>query len=87
MLSAAQNAKRSPEGDLSLQVVMVVGARNDNERTFQIGDRIPERAIACITRRKIASSCSAIVDEGGGAARSPSTMMLIVMLPIMLSPF
>ena len=29
MLGAAQNAKRSPEtGDLSLQVVMVAGARN-----------------------------------------------------------
>ena len=28
MLSAAQNAKRSPEGDLSLQVVMVAGACN-----------------------------------------------------------
>jgi hypothetical protein len=29
MLSAATNAKRSPEtGDLSLQVVMVAGARN-----------------------------------------------------------
>ena len=26
MLGAAQNAKRSPEGDLSLQVVMVAGA-------------------------------------------------------------
>ena len=28
MLSAAQNAKRSPEGDLSLQIAMVAGARN-----------------------------------------------------------
>ena len=26
MLSAAQNAKRSPEGDLSLQMAMVAGA-------------------------------------------------------------
>ena len=31
MLGAAQNAKRSPEtGDLSLQVVMVAGARNQH---------------------------------------------------------
>ena len=28
MLSAAQNAKRSPEGDLSLQIALVAGARN-----------------------------------------------------------
>jgi hypothetical protein len=28
MLSAAQNARRSPEGDLSLQIAMVAGARN-----------------------------------------------------------
>jgi site-specific DNA recombinase len=28
MLGAAQNAKRSPEGDLSLQIAMVAGARN-----------------------------------------------------------
>ena len=27
MLSAAQNAKRSPEGDLSLQIALVAGAR------------------------------------------------------------
>jgi hypothetical protein len=31
MLSAAQNAKRSPEtGDLSLQIEMVAGARNQH---------------------------------------------------------
>jgi hypothetical protein len=35
MLGAAQNAKRSPEtGDLSLQVMMVVGARY--ERYLQL---------------------------------------------------
>ena len=28
MLSAAQNAKRSPEGYLSLQIALVAGARN-----------------------------------------------------------
>ena len=28
MLSAAQNAKRSPEGDLSQQIALVAGARN-----------------------------------------------------------
>ena len=28
MLSAAQNAKRSPGGDLSLQIALVAGARN-----------------------------------------------------------
>jgi hypothetical protein len=30
MLSEAQNAKRSPEGDLSLQIAMVAGARNQH---------------------------------------------------------
>ena len=30
MLSAAQNAKRSPEGDLSLQIALVAGARNQH---------------------------------------------------------
>jgi hypothetical protein len=35
MLGAAQNAKRSPEtGDLSLQVVMVAGARNPLDLEF-----------------------------------------------------
>ena len=35
MLGAAQNAKRSPEtGDLSLQVVMVAGARNQQYLEF-----------------------------------------------------
>jgi len=32
------------------------GARNDNQRTFQIGAAIPQRAIASITKRKIPSS-------------------------------
>jgi hypothetical protein len=32
MLSAAQNAKRSPEGDLSLQIALVAGARNRRYR-------------------------------------------------------
>jgi hypothetical protein len=36
MLSAAQNAKRSPEGDLSLQIAMVAEARNRQYRlTFR----------------------------------------------------
>ena len=30
VLSAAQNAKRSPEGDLSLQIALVAGARNQH---------------------------------------------------------
>ena len=38
MLGAAQNAKRSPEtGDLSLQVVMVAGARNQRQLEFPWG--------------------------------------------------
>jgi hypothetical protein len=57
MLGAAENGKRSPEtGDLSLQVVLVAGARDVNERTSQIGATIPQRAIASITKRTIASS-------------------------------
>jgi len=32
---------------------MVAEARNDNQRTFQIGAAIPQRAIASITKRKI----------------------------------
>ena len=34
MLSAAQNAKRSPEGDLSLQIALVAGARNSLKLEF-----------------------------------------------------
>ena len=46
MLGAAQNAKRSPEtGDLSLQVVMVAGARNQLYRIH------PSGPIAILSRR------------------------------------
>jgi hypothetical protein len=34
MLSAAQNAKRSPEGDLSLQIALVAGACNPLNLAF-----------------------------------------------------
>jgi hypothetical protein len=37
MLSAAQNAKRSPEGDLSLQIALVAGACN--RRALQLWSR------------------------------------------------
>src|SRR5438067_3557164 len=41
MLGAAQNAKRSPEtGDLSLQVVMVAGARNQQHLQLWSGRRV-----------------------------------------------
>ena len=40
MLSAATNAKRSPEtGDLSLQVSMVAGARNRRTGRFNVSRR------------------------------------------------
>jgi hypothetical protein len=46
MLSAARDSKRSPEtGDLLVQIKLVAGARNTNERTFQIRAQVPTSAI------------------------------------------
>ena len=43
MLSAAQNAKRSPEGDLSLQIAMVAGARCRRYRRQSCGGGMSSR--------------------------------------------
>ena len=40
MLSAAQNAKRSPEGDLSLQIAMVAGASQPTEFGVLLGSGV-----------------------------------------------
>ena len=53
MLGATRETKRSSESDdLSLQVSLVAGARNDNQRTFEIRAKIPARAI--VSRRRAA---------------------------------
>jgi len=51
MLRATVQRKRAPETEaLSLQVSMVAGARNANERRFHIRVNIPARAIVCRRR-------------------------------------
>ena len=56
MLGAAQNAKRSPEtGDLSLQVVMVAGARN---RQYRLTSRYRLRSTWWPHQRRCASPAS-----------------------------
>jgi len=42
----------SNQGELQIEL-NGCEARNDNQRTFQIGAAIPQRAIASITKRKI----------------------------------